>query len=410
MRYQAQLDFLKNVLQKYHIQATFFSSAISSIHGLDMGLRNHFGGTQPTIDLFRSLVQKTRDRIIYKFCDPFHCNYVFLKLPNTSEPSYFLVGPYMRKELSDELLLETMEQFGIPAQQFNPIRNSYNDIPVLADEDSLFFLILSFGELIWGGSEAFEVVNLAEDIAYPFTPFRSVTNTPIAEDTMLKMQLMERRYAFENELMQIVTQGMVHRAEHLLSGVNTLHFDRRTGDPIREFKNYCIICNTLLRKAAEQGGVHPFYLDSVSSDFASQIESSHSTESAQQLIRDMVISYCRLVKKHSTKHYSSVVQRTITYIDANLSADLSLSAIAAVQKVNPSYLSSLFRRETGETLTAHVNKKRMAQAAQLLQTTKLQIQSIAQHCGISDVNYFSKLFKKYTGVTPREYRAGGERF
>ncbi|MBQ8852224.1 MAG: helix-turn-helix domain-containing protein, partial [Oscillibacter sp.] len=169
-------------------------------------------------------------------------------------------------------------------------------------------------------------------------------------------------------------------------------------------KNYCIICNTLMRTAAEQGGVHPVYLDSVSSDFARRIELSRTVEGVQQMMREMVQSYCRLVKKHSMRNYSSVVQRAITYIDADLSADLSLRTLAAAQNINASYLSSLFKKETGETITEHVNKKRIEHAVHLLQSSKLQVQSIAQHCGISDVNYFSKLFKKHMGMTPREYR------
>ena len=122
-------------------------------------------------------------------------------------------------------------------------------------------------------------------------------------------------------------------------------------------------------------------------------------------MNEMVQSYCRLVKRHSMNHYSSVIQRTITYIDADLSGDLSLRNLAQAQNVNASYLSSLFKKETGETVTEHVNRKRMEHAIHLLQSTRLQVQTVAQHCGISDLNYFSKLFKKHVGMTPREYRA-----
>ncbi|MBQ6989418.1 MAG: helix-turn-helix transcriptional regulator, partial [Clostridia bacterium] len=72
---------------------------------------------------------------------------------------------------------------------------------------------------------------------------------------------------------------------------------------------------------------------------------------------------------------------------------------------NASYLSDLFHRETGKTITEYVTELRMNHAAALLQKTTLQIQTVAQHCGISDVNYFSKLFKKQYLVTPRQYRA-----
>ena len=191
----------------------------------------------------------------------------------------------------------------------------------------------------------------------------------------------------------------------MLAGLAQPGFEQRIGDPVRNMKNYNIICNTILRKAAEQGGVHPVYLDSISSDFARRIEAAHSVQKGLELLGEMIRSYCRLVKKHATRRYSAIIQRTIAYIDADLSADLRLQTLAQAQNINASYLSTLFRKETGETLTDHINTKRMEHAAHLLQTTRLQIQSIAQHCGISDANYFSKLFKKHNGMTPGEYRS-----
>lgn len=121
-------------------------------------------------------------------------------------------------------------------------------------------------------------------------------------------------------------------------------------------------------------------------------------------MEEMYRSYCRLVKKHSMKDYSSPVQKAITCIDANLAGDLSLSVLASMQNISAGYLSTIFKKETGKTITEYINDSRMEQAKKLLSTTKLQIQTVAQHCGILDVHYFSKLFKKTTGKTPKQYR------
>jgi YesN/AraC family two-component response regulator len=72
--------------------------------------------------------------------------------------------------------------------------------------------------------------------------------------------------------------------------------------------------------------------------------------------------------------------------------------------VNPSYLSTVFKKETGHTLTEYVTGKRIEYAVFLLNTTKMQIQTIAQYCGIPDICYFTKLFKKKIGQSPSEYR------
>ena len=162
--------------------------------------------------------------------------------------------------------------------------------------------------------------------------------------------------------------------------------------------------NTLLRKAAENGGVHPIYLDSTSSSFARKIELLNSSYAVQGLMLEMFRTYCRLVNKHSMKNYSVPVQKAIILIDSDLTSDLSLSSIATKLNVSSGYLSALFKKETGQTLTEHVNNKRIKNAMLLLETTKLQVQTIAQYCGILDMQYFSKMFKKYTGTTPKKYR------
>jgi len=104
------------------------------------------------------------------------------------------------------------------------------------------------------------------------------------------------------------------------------------------------------------------------------------------------------------KDYSPAVQKTILIIDSELSSDLSLTSLSARQNISAGYLSAVFKKETGKTLSEYIREKRIESAIHLLQTTHLQIQTVALHCGIMDVQYFSKMFKKQTGKTPKEYR------
>jgi YesN/AraC family two-component response regulator len=104
------------------------------------------------------------------------------------------------------------------------------------------------------------------------------------------------------------------------------------------------------------------------------------------------------------KSLSRVVQKTVVLIDSDLSADLTLSSLAKSQGVSAGYLSTVFKKETGKTVSEYIREKRVKHAAHLLSTTHLQVQTVALHCGIVDVQYFSKIFKKQTGKTPREYR------
>lgn len=224
-----------------------------------------------------------------------------------------------------------------------------------------------------------------------------------ATDESLKS--IEQRYERENIFIKAVSQGNIKKCEEMLSTSDfTFLTEKRVDDPVRNMKNYSIIFNTLLRKAAEHGKVHPYYIDKISSDFAVKIEQLSSVEEGKKLHFNMMRTYCRLVRLHSSKDYSPIIQKLTTRIDADLTADLSLHTQADELGVNASYLSSLFKKEIGTTYTAYVNKKRIEHAKQLLISTNHQIQNIAQQCGILDLNYFSKVFKKYVSVTPVRYR------
>ena len=121
-------------------------------------------------------------------------------------------------------------------------------------------------------------------------------------------------------------------------------------------------------------------------------------------MREMFNTYCRLVRKHSLQRFSPLVQKTILMIDSDLSADLSAGELAKMQEISLGYLSALFKKETNQTISAYIREKRMEYAAHLLATTDLQVQTVALHCGILDVQYFSKIFKKHWNLTPSQYR------
>ena len=221
--------------------------------------------------------------------------------------------------------------------------------------------------------------------------------------------MLETRYAFENELMRAVALGQQHKVSLLVNTFKEEMFERRTQDSVRNVKNYCIILNTLLRKAAEKGGVHPIYIDRLSSGFALKIERAGESGVLHRLMPEMFSAYCRLVYKHTTRRYCPLVEKTVLVIDSDISAELSLASLAEKQGVSAGHLATTFKREIGKTVSEYIKDKRMEYAMHLLSTTHLQVQTVALHCGIMDVQYFSKMFNKKTGKTPKEYRAAVDR-
>ncbi|MGL4791282.1 MAG: helix-turn-helix domain-containing protein, partial [Anaerotignaceae bacterium] len=115
-----------------------------------------------------------------------------------------------------------------------------------------------------------------------------------------------------------------------------------------------------------------------------------------------------LVKKHSRKQYSAVIQKALDYIDFHFEQQLSLDFLANHLSVSNAYLSSLFKKEVGDTITNYINQTRVRHAIHLLTNTTKSIQEISEECGFNDANYFTRTFKKFQGVSAKSYRKNDE--
>ncbi|MBQ3013831.1 MAG: helix-turn-helix domain-containing protein [Clostridia bacterium] len=408
MFYENELSFLCDVFKKSRVRVFYatrseFEKVAASTAG-DGGL----GAELPHADAMRHFPHALKARTVYRLTDAFGFSYCYLCLPDTAEETVLVIGPYLAAMPNPSHILEIGETNGISPKHQRYLEEYYSAIPVLSESDRLFVMLDAFCERIWK-SPSFSIVNLNEGREEPASPLQDMNRAPALDDVLVNMKAMETRYGFENEMIRAVTLGQIQMEKQLLTAFSDRMFEKRVADPLRNAKNYCIIMNTLLRKAAESGGVHPVYLDKTSSAFALKIEQMASTGENGALMCEMFRTYCRLVRKHTMKPYSLLVQKTILLIDSDLSADLSPSLLASAQGISLGYLSTVFKRETGKTVSEYIREKRMEHAAHLLGSTTLQIQTIALHCGILDVQYFSKLFKRHMGKTPKEYRETLER-
>jgi two-component system, response regulator YesN len=404
MYYDAELSFFQSLLKNFHLNVDIISSETIDLSCMDQGLWKLLGLEKNYEILQNFLKEKIKSNTIYKITDTFYCTYIFLQLPDTSPSDLLMIGPYTTIELTRHNLLQLTEKYRIPAQLFSTFEKYFFNIPYLTGDSLLIVALNTLGEKLWGNINHFTFETIEPGMFSGVTPFSIQTNLEEYLDSTINMKALESRYEVENQFLKAISQGLHHKAELMISNISSTHFEQRAMDPIRNLQNYCIIMNTLLRKAAETGSVHPLYVDRLSSSFARKIETLTSREGVAKLQREMVHKYCLLVKNHSMKGFSLLVQKIIIRIDSDLTADLSLNAMAEELNVNASYLSNLFKKEIGSTLTEYVNRKRVEHSILLLNTATLQIQTIAQHCGIPDVNYFTKIFKKIVGKTPREYR------
>ena len=406
MNQNTALTFLKNALTRYGLQVHIIHEC-QDFGKIDKGIRNYLGLDDVYQKAAEHMERIVKPNTIYKVSDDFLSNYIFLQLPNSDGASCLIIGPYTEQTFSKETLMELIAKYEVPPKLAERLNEYFINIPFLADTTSIKILVETFAELIGDNAHSYSYEEIHYHMAKDFVgiiPQRILENITESRDVAYKMQLLEERYQTEKNLINYVSQGNYLKAYNSLAGINLQMVENRATSRLQDCRNYAIILNTLLRKGAELGAVHPIHIDRVSSYFAKRIEAITSFEQGKKLSREMIRKYCVLVKSHSLKEYSLFIQKVITRIESDLTADQTLNAHAQLLNLTPSYLSKLFRKETGVTLTEYVNQKRIEHSIFLLNSTDLPIQIIAQYCGITDINYFTRLFKKQVGKTPSEYR------
>ncbi len=394
MFYNSELNFINNVFAKNHLNAIILDEGVNDCK------KEKFTFTDNR-SFFRRNIPLLQKNHLYKYTDNFRLCYRFLLLPEMEEKKVLVVGPYLSETISKEQALFIGEENSVSPRQHKFLFEFYSSLPVLQENSPLLTMLNTFCETIWKTS-SITINDFAKETNESDTPFSKTMLNVDPSLALIKKEAIERRYAFENQLIRAVSLGQLHIG--FANAFSSDVFEKRNSDPLQNAKNYCIIMNTLLRKGAEQGGVHPVYLDEASSDYAKKIENLSSSQLVPELMKEMFRSYCRLVRKHNLRKYTPVVQKTILMIDADLSSDLTLKTLALSLGVSAGYLSAVFKKETGSTLSEYVWIRGMDYAEYLLNTTNLQIQTIALHSGIMDVQYFSKLFKRYKGKNPSNYR------
>ncbi len=113
------------------------------------------------------------------------------------------------------------------------------------------------------------------------------------------------------------------------------------------------------------------------------------------------------INQAAQKHKDGIsrpIKRMKTYIREHYADNLSLDDIVGAAELSNAYGSSIFKKETGMTITNYVTKVRMEEAQRLIRETNLTINEVAYKVGYSDTRYFSKLFIKTVGIKPVDYR------
>ena len=311
-----------------------------------------------------------------------------------------VVGPFICKVYHPQLLSEMRQKGRLPHVMQSELQQYYNTLPMIdiAKRQAISFLLVNML------TEGMIQPRLIEINSSPPEESAAVKFNGVQEQEQDR-ELIEKRYEIENNVLHAITKGDARLLKKAIEEMKGLSWPfRHPNALVRSMKNLSISSNTLFRKAAENAGMHPLHLDSISGKFAIQIELAQSIDELEGLYEGMAQVYCSVVKELSVAELSPPVKEAVTYIRFNFNQPLSLNRIAGTLSIHPSYLSRTFKREMGITLTGYINKLRIEEAKYILDHGNVSVSETALSVGYNDPNYFSKVFTRLEHVTPHDYR------
>lgn len=268
-----------------------------------------------------------------------------------------------------------------------------------------------------------EILSSVELVAYVFSE-KEFTDTEIIEANSIEEAVVgsitsekykytlnedeediyRHTYQEERMLLDMVREGNIEEA---LNRTRKMDGDigKLSNNDIEHWKNLMVIATTLCARAAIDGGVAPYVAYRISGFYINKGTACDDVFKIITYRNQAVEELARLVKEQKEKrHTSSYIEQTKDFVKQHYREKIYLDELAEKLGISSSYLSRLFKKETGINLQDYVIHVRLEKAANLLTYSEETIPRIAEYVNFPSQSYFGKLFKTNFGITPRQYR------
>ncbi len=220
-----------------------------------------------------------------------------------------------------------------------------------------------------------------------------------------QQQELHNTLAIEQTLMNIVRKGDSAALREWIDNAPAVRGGILASNQLRQQKNIFIVTATLASRSAIRGGMDINDALSLSDSYIQKCELLNSMMNLTNLQYRMIMDFTERVERiRLGKHPSKLVIDISNYIQHHLSEAITTENIAEYLFISRSRLSTKFKAETGINLTDFIMQEKIEEAKRLLRYSDKTSHSISSYLGFASQSHFSKVFKKFTGKTPNEYR------
>ena len=210
-------------------------------------------------------------------------------------------------------------------------------------------------------------------------------------------------YEKEKELLSKVKLGDVREANAVLNDLlGYVLFSG--GNSLDVVKTRSLELCALLSRTAIEGGAPTDTMLNLNNQFLKNLQQITTLDSLCHKLQEIVETFSESMFNYIPSKNNDIIKKAMLYMSEKFNTPLSLEEVAAHVHLHPSYFSTMFKNVTGSSFKEYLNKIRIEESKLLLLNTDFSIIDIAIAVGFEDQSYFSKVFKKFTGTTPKQFR------
>ena len=315
----------------------------------------------------------------------------------------FIVGPTRQLPASEQELRELAFRMGLnkeEAEEFGRSMKAIVNMPV----ESLLLMLCSINYIVNGEKLELKDLTIATDEQDALRTIRA-SQIMQKDGPQQPPTTPHNSYSQEQAILRIVRKGDTAALHTWMERAPAVRGGILAPEHLRQMKNLFIVTATLCSRAAIRGGLDVDDAFSLSDFYIQSCERLDTAEKITNLQYHMVLEFTERVERlHLGEHPGKLAAAVANYVQRHLSENISTEALAQSLYMGRSYLSTKFHNETGIKLNDFILQQKTEEAKRLLRYTDRSAAAIGDYLAFSSPAHFSRVFKKYVGLTPNEYR------
>jgi len=221
-------------------------------------------------------------------------------------------------------------------------------------------------------------------------------------------EILEYSFRKEKELQQAITLGDKKLSQKLLNEILG-HIYFASGNNFELIRARILELVVILSRAALEGGADIKQIFGLNFQYIKQINRFHNIEELTLWLSRIMERFTDHVFNLTNIKRKDVIFKSIDYIRKNYMRKVTLDEVAACVYLSPSYFSKVFKQEMEMSFNTYLNYIRIEMSKKLLSDPSIALVDISNLVGFEDQSYFSKVFKKMTGISPKKFREQGKK-